>query len=189
MLRVDGYLNEDLGPLPGPRSTIVTILLQTLQIWQIGYGLKGTDKDRLTRNFHSNFDLTSLTNFPNFNEKYYPEIAEIQVRKSGFLQITHKTYSVRWQALSRDAFLVEYEDFNYENWFHWTNPRALRALGTPGSPEGPSGLRARTSPGALASALMINKYYVYTIVILRKKFKIVLLFHEITANEAKFIFV
>ena len=45
----------------------------------------------------------------------HPEAAEISVRKSGFLQITKKTYSVRWQALSRDAFLVEYEDFNYEN--------------------------------------------------------------------------
>ena len=110
------------------------------------YGLNGTNKDRLTWNFHSNFDLISLTNLPNFNEIYFPKIAEIQVRKSGFLQITQKTYSVRWQALSRDAFLVKYEDFNYENWFHWTNPRALRALGIPGSPEGPSGLRARTAP-------------------------------------------
>ena len=44
---------------------------------QYEYGLKGSDKDRFTRNFHSNFDLTSLTNLPNFNEKYYPEIAEI----------------------------------------------------------------------------------------------------------------
>ena len=63
---------------------------------------------------------------------------------------------MRWQALSRDAFLVKDENFKYENRFHWTNPRALRALGTQGSPSGPPGLRARNSPGAHASALKIN---------------------------------
>ena len=78
-------------------------------------GLKATDKDRLTLNFYSNFDLIFSTNLPTFNEIYFPEAAEISVRKSGFLQITKKTYSVRWQALSRDAFLVKDEDFNYEN--------------------------------------------------------------------------
>ena len=105
------------------------------------YGLNGTNKDRLTWNFHSNFDLISLTNLPNFNEIYFPKIAEIQVRKSGFLQTTQKTYNynVRWQALSWDAFLVKDGDFKHEIWFHWTYPRALRA---------------RNSPGALASALI-----------------------------------
>ena len=42
----------------------------------------------------------------------------------------------------------------HENWFHWTYPRAL---GTQGSPESLLGLRARNSPGALASALIKNR--------------------------------
>ena len=119
-------------------------------------GLKGKSRDCFTWNFHSNFVLIDLTNIPNFDEICVPEATEISIRKSGFLQITEKTYSGRWQAPSRDAFLVKYEDCNYEDWFHWTNPRALRALGTPGSFEGPSGLRARSSPGALASALILT---------------------------------
>ena len=49
------------------------------------YGLKGTDNDRFKWNFHSNFDLKSVTNLPNFHEIYILEAAEILVRKFGFL--------------------------------------------------------------------------------------------------------
>ena len=137
-------------------SKIVMIVLLSLQFCskhckfvKFQFGLNSSNEDRFTWHFHSNFDLISSTNLPNFNEIYFPAIAEIQVRKSGFLQITQKTYSVRWQALSRDAFLVKDGDFKHENWFHWTYPRDPK-------------LRARNSPGALASALIrkiISKPY------------------------------
>ena len=68
------------------------------------YGLKGTERNSFTWNFYSNLRLINLTNLQNFNEIYFLEAAEISVRKSGFLQITEKTYtySVRWQACLSD---------------------------------------------------------------------------------------
>ena len=57
---------------------------------KLQYGLKGTDEDRLTWNFHSNFELIDSTNLLSFNEIYFLEAVEISVWKSGSLQITEK---------------------------------------------------------------------------------------------------
>ena len=49
----------------------------------------------------------------NFKKIFHPDDAKISVRKSGFLQTTQKTYSVRWQAPSRVEFLLKLEDFEF----------------------------------------------------------------------------
>ena len=67
-----------------------------------------------------------------FHDIPSPKVAEIQVRKSGFLQIIKKTYSIPWQALFRDAILAELYDFKHDKRKHWDCPRA---------PFSPSGLQ------------------------------------------------
>ena len=74
-------------------------------------------------------------------QKFSPEIAKIQFQKSGFLQITKTTYSVR-KHFPKIRFL-KLEDFRHENGLQWTCSLE------------PSGIGARNCPDALACILML----------------------------------
>ena len=76
---------------------LVRVRLQlhyTVDFGKFQPGVKATNWDFFDWNFHSFLKVPRLTHLSSFRKIFHPEVAEILVRKSGFLQITKKTYTL-----------------------------------------------------------------------------------------------